>query len=419
MKNAATVVVLLDTRKPLKGGIYSVKLRVTWNRDQRYYPTGKHLLQADYDKVMGERPRNEAKETRMFLDSIYAKAKSVADSLSTFSFEAFDKAMGSNQRAKTSVFDTFDEYIERLNGESRVSTAASYGNALKAIRAFTKRATLDFAAITPEWLQRFEQWITEAEERDKSGKVTKRRGTLTTAGIYLRSLRTIYNQAIATQAIPAERYPFGRNQYVIPNGRNVKKAVAKTDIRKLFDYESTSEAENYHKDLWVFSYLCNGANMKDIARLKYANLDGDRVIFIRSKTARSTKQDLKPIIASLPPHAKAIIEKWGQKPATPQAYVFPILEAECTPLRERHLVQGIVKQVNKYIRRVALAVGIDQHLTTYNARHSFATVLKLSNAPISYISEALGHKDLKTTENYLSSFDDATRDQYAAALTDF
>jgi integrase/recombinase XerD len=419
MKHSASVVIMLDTRKPLKGGTFSVKLRVTWNREQRYYPTGKHMSQADYDKVMGERPRNEAKETRMFLDSYYAKAKSVADNLPNFSFEAFDKAMGSNQRVKSSVFDTFEEYIERLNGESRISTALSYGNAMKAIRAFTKKPLLEFATITPDWLARFERWITEIEERDKSGKVIKRRGTSTTAGIYLRSLRTIYNQAIANKAIPSESYPFGRNQYIIPSGRNVKKAVPKADIRKLFEYQSASDTESYHKDLWVFSYLCNGANMKDIARLRYANLDGDRVVFVRSKTARSTKQDLKPIVASLAPAAKAIIEKWGQKPALPQTYVFPILDADCTPQRERSQVQGIVKQVNKYIRRIGKAVGIEQHLTTYNARHSFATVLKLSNAPISFISEALGHKDLKTTENYLSSFDDATRDQYAAALTDF
>ena len=64
---------------------------------------------------------------------------------------------------------------------------------------------------------------------------------------------------------------------------------------------------------------------------------------------------------------------------------------------------------------VAEALGIN-HISTYTARHSFATVLKRAGANIAYISESLGHKDLKTTENYLASFEKEERQKNAELL---
>ena len=67
---------------------------------------------------------------------------------------------------------------------------------------------------------------------------------------------------------------------------------------------------------------------------------------------------------------------------------------------------------------IGKALGID-HISTYTARHSFATVLKRSGANIAYISESLGHQDLKTTENYLASFEREEREKNAELLTKF
>jgi site-specific recombinase XerD len=79
----------------------------------------------------------------------------------------------------------------------------------------------------------------------------------------------------------------------------------------------------------------------------------------------------------------------------------------------------LVKQINKYIRRIAETVGIEKDVTTYVARHSFATVLKRSGASIKFISEQVGHSSIKTTENYADSFEDDIRMHFAKALTNF
>lgn len=71
------------------------------------------------------------------------------------------------------------------------------------------------------------------------------------------------------------------------------------------------------------------------------------------------------------------------------------------------------------MKRIGEALNLELKLTTYSARHSFATVLKRSGAPIEFISESLGHKDLKTTENYLDSFEDEVKESYQKQLLNF
>ena len=71
------------------------------------------------------------------------------------------------------------------------------------------------------------------------------------------------------------------------------------------------------------------------------------------------------------------------------------------------------------MKKIGQHLEIDIPLTTYVARHSFATILKRSGAPIEFISESLGHQDLKTTENYLDSFEDDTKLKYQNILLDF
>ena len=71
------------------------------------------------------------------------------------------------------------------------------------------------------------------------------------------------------------------------------------------------------------------------------------------------------------------------------------------------------------MKNIGNDLGINIKLTTYSARHSFATALKRSGAPTEFISESLGHKDLKTTENYLDSFEDDMKESYQRQLLNF
>jgi integrase/recombinase XerD len=87
--------------------------------------------------------------------------------------------------------------------------------------------------------------------------------------------------------------------------------------------------------------------------------------------------------------------------------------------RERTLIKYFTKFVNRWLKKIADKLGIDKDITTYSARHSFATVLKRSGAPIEFISESLGHSEMSTTQGYLDSFEDDVKREYTKALLNF
>ena len=156
-------------------------------------------------------------------------------------------------------------------------------------------------------------------------------------------------------------------------------------------------------------------NIKDVINLRFSNFEEDSIHFERIKTS-STDQSPKPIIVSLIPQAKEIINRWKQKKRAPDDYVFPVIKKSMTEDEKAKVKHQFIKTINKYMKRIGIEIGYDKPLTTYSARHSYATILKRSGAPLSFISEALGHKSLLTTESYLDSFEDETRRKYAEML---
>ncbi|WP_420147572.1 phage integrase SAM-like domain-containing protein [Spirosoma sp.] len=407
---SATVNFYFDTRKQKKDGTYPVKLRITYQRQQRYYPTEISLTDVQWDKVCKPKPREDfIRDTKALLDSFSNRAERVIKNLPVFSFDEFENRYAGESRAKPDhVFALFDAHITQLKSEGRAGTADSYQCAANALLAYHARKTpLSWSDITPQWLKGFEQWM-----------LTKGR-SITSVGIYLRSLRTIYNQAIEDGVADRDAYPFTKRRYQIPTGRNVKKALTLSDIEKIYHYPAESmSAEDRARDLWLFSYLCNGMNPKDMARLTYQQISGGHIRFVRAKTER-TKREVKSIAVAITDDVQRIIDKWGKKPVRHSSYVFGILTPGITAEREMALIKQFVKTINKYIRQIAEVVKIDKDVTTYTARHSFSTVLKRSGAPIEFISESLGHQDIRTTESYLDSFEDDVKRQYANVLTGF
>jgi integrase len=405
-----TTAIIHDKRVQRKDETYSVKLRITFNRTQKYYPINVYLTEKEWGKVHSEKPRKTYKDHLLYFNEVELKARTIIKDLHPFSFSSFEKSFNQKPRANQDVFSAFETYIEYLSKEDRVSTAESYTCALNSLKKRQKskhRKKLNFWDVTPDWLKDYEKWMLE-EGRSR-----------TTIGIYLRSLRTILNNAISEGNLDRESYPFGKRKYQIPASSNKKKAFTLAEIRKIVEYEPANIYESKARDLWLFSYLCNGVNVKDIVRLKYKNIIDNKIHFFRAKTERTSKQDLKEITVVLLPEILSIMDKWGLKPIEPETYIFGLIDEFDTPKKELKKVKSTTKSINKFMKRIGENIGLPYKPTTYFARHSFATVLKRSGAPTEFIKESLGHKDLKTTENYLDSFEDEIKESFQKKLLDF
>lgn len=148
--------------------------------------------------------------------------------------------------------------------------------------------------------------------------------------------------------------------------------------------------------------------------LKYENLKGEE----RAKTTR-TKRKVEPIRVALVEDVKDIIQKWGNPRRDGSTYIFPVLTKGVTAERERQLIQQLTGVINDHMKAITGILGIETDCTTYAARHSFATILQRSGASTEFISEALGHTNVRTTQNYLAGFEDESKKETVKALTAF
>ncbi|MDR2920746.1 MAG: tyrosine-type recombinase/integrase [Tannerella sp.] len=118
------------------------------------------------------------------------------------------------------------------------------------------------------------------------------------------------------------------------------------------------------------------------------------------------------------PYSYAIRTQVARPGIEPKSYIFGFLNGNETPIQIKNKTRDIISRTNKYLKKIGKEIGIDG-LSTCSARHSYATVLKRSGANIAYISESLGHSNLKTAENYFASFERDERKKNAKLLTDF
>lgn len=388
---------------PNKTGACKVSIRVTCQRQRKYYPTGISVLPDEFDRAMTGKRKTD-KDTQLYrrINAYLQKAIDIIQSLPVFTFGLFEDSYLNNRQASDTLTYHFDRYINELNAQQQIGTAVSYRCAKNSLEEFN--AGMKFADVTPEMLKRYEKWMTSA------GK------SPTTIGFYLRSLRTLFNRADIDRAL----YPFGdrKGKYSIPTGRNIKKALTLEEIGKIFNYKPQPDStEEMARDYWIFLYLSNGMNVKDFCLLKRKNIEGDTIRFYRAKTMRS-KREKQETIVSLKPQSKAIIKKWSQPSLHPEAYLFPHLQKNMTPEQERQTIQQLTKTINKYMKRICKELEM-KPATTYFARHSYATILKNNGTSLEFISEALGHSSQLTTRNYLAGFEQDTIHKTTDILTAF
>jgi integrase len=311
------------------------------------------------------------------------------------------------------VAGSLNRFVMSLNNDERFELNLPILN-----KKSTEKIFLDFAQITPMLLQKYEKWML------KFGKMSQKKNGIstpaspTTVGIYLRQLRTVYNDAIGQGIVNRDLYPFTQKGFVIPSGRNEKKALTKEEVKKIIAYEAlTNSFEERSRDLWIFSYLSNGMNFSDICRLTWGDIRGNQAKFVRKKTANSKKADQKKITITLFPESFAIIERWGNKDKSEDSYLFPFINETMNERNKKETIRQVIKITNKWLNRIGEKLNIEGDINTYHARHSFATILLRSDAPIPFISQSLGHSNLSTTEAYLGSFEDEQVKEYLKALT--
>ena len=279
--------------------------------------------------------------------------------------------------------------INRKIAANAPGTATWLRGGMKAVTKFNGTDDIKLYDITVTFLRNF--------EAHHLGKGNSRN----CVSIYLKAVRSIYNSAINEDQFVPIKNAF-QHYRIPPPMRTKKRALKKEQILKIRDlvYEEGSalwHARNYT----MIMFYCRGMNFVDLVKLKVQNIRHDRLYYGRSKTSDPLSVHIsEPLARLLQPYLK------NKNPAD---YLFPTNYDGSSEHYEKYKTQR--RRMNERLRVIAKDAEIEETVTTYTIRHSWATIAKYLGVSTALISEAMGHNSITTTEIYLKSFENVALDQ--------
>ena len=390
----ATISVVCYKSKTLSNGEYPLMLRICKDGKKKYQSLGISVLPRHWDFTRNK-PKPNCPNKEYIQKIILDKQTELQQRVLEFNSEQKEYTTTTLLNDKNKKFELktvcqfYQELIEQYKNNDKCGNRLIYKSSYNSLKVFTKnQLDIPFSSIDISWLNKYEKWL-----RSKCNKET-------TMSLMFSTLRSAYNKAIKAKCARKSDYPFDEYKINKFDTKTQKRAIAKTEILKFtkeVDYIGKRQYVQLSKDIFIFSYLCGGINFTDIANLTKANITNGRIHYIRQKTGKLIKLGISE-------EAMQIIKKYESES---KGYLFPILNANIhkTPLQKQNRIHKMLGNVNKNLKLIAAQLNVDANMTTYVARHSFASVLKKSGVSIALISEALGHSDLSTTQVYLDSFD--------------
>lgn len=283
-----------------------------------------------------------------------------------------------------SVFMFFRQQIAKKEQMQCVGTKNNYTNAVNRFIEFRNQKDLTFSQMTADMMEMYQAWLWN-------------RGVgQNTVSFYLRTLRTLHHKAVeAEQATSNDIFAHVQTA----NVRTAKRAISVKDIRKIekLDLPRGSSLDKA-RDMFLFSFYLRGMAFVDMAFLKKSDLKCGLVSYNRRKTHQNLNIEwIKPM--------QAIIDKYAEQ-TKDSPYMLPILTGkETSPYTQYRKVEY---NTNYNLKKIGKMIGLKIPLTTYVARHTWASIALHMNIPIATISEGMGHNSYKTTQIYLESIDVAT-----------
>lgn len=429
----ATARIVLDTRREKSNGLYPVKIRIANVREWKMYGTVFSLTQDDFNKLVIGKNLNEAlKPIKKKTDALIQKAESIIEKLEPFDFTVFktrflQKGNRSDLifllRDKAAAFGANEQYSSEHLYKQAADMLTTYINSNRPANA-PELTTLAISTITPGWLKGLEKWaLTVTYDKKVKGStstVKELRYNQTTLGMYLIRVRSIFNDIISAKELSPNAYPFhkadNKNGYKIPEPINNKRPLDMAKIMQFYNYSAVNTGEQAAKDFFMFSYLSSGMNMVDIFRLKWSDIVNNQFSFVRKKTEKKTGGTNK-IVIPLNADLIQIIERQGSRKIN-NDYVFNVIPAGASEKQLLQRTRSAIAAINTAVKKIALKLGWEEEPSTYFARHAYSNNLMNSEVPLAFISKQLGHKNLKTTQNYLDSFTSEKATAYQSNLLD-
>lgn len=293
----------------------------------------------------------------------------------------------------------------RLRESGNLGTAHVYRSSLNAIVTFQGKGRVDFREVTPEWLKRFEV------------SLRSRGCSWNTVSTYLRTLRAVYNRAVDGRQAVYVPHLF-RSVYTGTRADR-KRALDGEDLQKAFgrllssslSSSSVTPALQRAHELFILMFLLRGLPFVDLAYLRKSDLRDNVITYRRRKTGRS-------LSVTLTSEAMALVRKHMNRDSG-SPYLFPILSSSEGTEEAYREYQLALRSLNHQLALLGNLLGIGERLSSYTARHTWATTAYYCEIHPGIISEAMGHSSILVTETYLKPFRSKKIDEANRQIIDF
>lgn len=281
-------------------------------------------------------------------------------------------------------FGFMDDVISQLKRLGKVRTAETYTSTLHSFMRFRNGDDIMLEEISSDLMMEYEAFL-------------KFHGvTMNTISFYNRILRAVYNRAVE-KGLTAQCYPFKHVYTGID--KTVKRAVTLKTIRRIKELDlSLKPSLDFARDMFLFSFYTRGMSFIDMAYLKNTDLHNGVLSYRRRKTGQQMFIRWESCM-------QEILDKY---PVNETGYLLPIIK---TPDGERKQYRNMQRLVNNKLKEISTMAGLQMNLTMYVSRHSWASIARSQNIPLSVISEGMGHDSENTTQIYLASLDNSMIDK--------
>ena len=288
-----------------------------------------------------------------------------------------------------------------LQVEGNFGTAHIYRSSLNAIIAYGGKRDFAFREVTPEWLKGFEIHL-------------RSRGcSWNTVSTYLRTFRAVYNRAVDCRGAVYVPHLF-RSVYTGTRADR-KRALDTEDMQKVFTKLPQSSVVTSDmrrtQELFVLMFLLRGLPFVDLAYLRKSDLHDNVITYRRRKTGR-------PLSVTLTPEAMAILKRYMNRDSS-SPYLFPLLNSREGTKEAYHEYQLALRNFNRQLMLLGEMLGLGDKLSSYTARHTWATTAYYCEIHPGVISEAMGHSSITVTETYLKPFRNKKIDEANKKVVDF
>ena len=295
-------------------------------------------------------------------------------------------------KTKIKVVETFiEEQIKQLREEHRFGTANNYEKTMRSLESFVRNKKLTFTNFNEQLIADYNTYLISKGLMRNS------------ISFYMRNLRAIYNKAVK-QKIVKKKELFSEVYTGIDKTR--KRAVDERLISKLYNLKlDNNDVLTLTRDIFIFSYCMRGMSFVDIAYLKKSDISNGVISYCRRKTGQLMNVRIESCM-------QCIINKYKENTSE---YIFPIIKSDDKGEAYKQYRSGI----NIYNRNLGILsdmIGSGCKLSSYTARHSWATAARKHDVPISVISAGMGHSSETTTQIYLKSIEDDVVDRANAEI---